>query len=231
MMTALLRKSLAALASLCYPQNNCCHLCSQPLRTLGEQWLCEPCQKALDEAALDPGEQPFFLHELIPCSYAGFAHEGAAKELAQALKYNGDRFCALPLAQGMATVFALDCAGSLRKSDFFLPIPLHPSRERMRGFNQAETLCQSLSFHTGLPVIPTALRRVRATRPQVGLDSAQRRNNLHGAFEVADIQAVYGKRIALVDDVCTTGSTAVACAQVLKAFGAKEVCLLTACKA
>ena len=170
MSASLLRRSLRVLAALCYPQNNCCHLCGHPLLEPGEQWLCASCQRVLDGVALTPGDQPFFLHEQLPSSFAAFAYESAARELVQKLKYGGDRFCARPLAQGMAAVLALESAERLQPMDLLLPVPLHPSRQRLRGFNQAETLCHALAFHTGLPVASRALRRVRATRSQVSFN-------------------------------------------------------------
>ena len=231
MKAPLLGKGLRALAALCYPQNTCCHLCGQPLLEPGEAWLCAPCQEALAREALSPQEQPFFLSGALPCSWAAFAHHGAARELAHRLKYGDDHWAARPLAQGMAAVFALADASALGQGEVLIPVPLHPKRQRLRGFNQAEVLCRALALHLELPVAPQALRRLRATRSQVGLDLAQRQRNMRGAFEVADVAAVYGKRVLLVDDVCTTGATASACAQALKACGAKDALLFTACKA
>ncbi len=222
-------RGLRALASLCFPQNTCCHLCGNPLLEPGEDWLCAPCREALSRDVLIPGDQPFFLSELLPCSYAAFAYQGAARELAHSLKYGGDHWAARPLALGMAATLAL--APGPAQGELLVPVPLHPRRQRLRGFNQAEVLCRALALHLDLPVAPRALKRIRATRSQVGLDLSQRQRNLRGAFEVADIPAVYGRRVLLVDDVCTTGATALACAQALRACGAWEVRLLTACKA
>lgn len=224
-------KALSALAALCYPQNTCCHLCGHPWLAPGEDWLCAPCQKALAACALPPEDQPYFLDPLLPLSYAAFTHQGAARALAHKLKYGDDHWAAHPLAQGMAAAFALGHSPALGQGELLIPVPLHPQRQRMRGFNQAQVLGRALALHLGLPLAPRALRRIRPTRSQVGLDLAQRQRNLYGAFEVADIPAVYDKGILLIDDVCTTGSTALACAQALRACGARDVILLTACKA
>ena len=228
-----LARGLGALASLCFPQNTCCHLCGNPLLEAGEDWLCAPCREALSRDVLTPRDQPFFLGEPLPCSYAAFAYQGAARGLVHSLKYGGDHWAARPLAMGMAAAFALGSGPALGQGErlVLVPVPLHPRRQRLRGFNQAEILCRALAPHLDLPVAPLALRRIRATRSQVGLDVSQRRRNLRGAFEVADVPAVYGKRILLVDDVCTTGATALACAHALRACGARDVHLLTACKA
>jgi ComF family protein len=105
-------------------------------------------------------------------------------------------------------------------------VPLHRSRRRERGFNQAA----DLAGHLGLPV-RHALRRTRATAPQTGLPSAQRHRNVRRAFRVTrDGRAVAGSTVVLVDDVSTTGATLEACARVLKEAGAREVRALTAAR-
>ena len=106
--------------------------------------------------------------------------------------------------------------------DLVLPIPLYARRERERGYNQSELLVRQLARQMGWATAPAALRRRRHTRPQVGLDADERRHNLHDAF-VAQKEAVTGRHLLLVDDVCTTGATLVAAAEVLLAAGAASV--------
>jgi ComF family protein len=102
-----------------------------------------------------------------------------------------------------------------------VPVPLHPSRYRTRGFNQALEIARPLADRLKLPLCPNLCRRVRPTPPQRLLDAQTRRQNLRGAFQTtADLS---GCRIALVDDVLTTGATADALAAVLKQAGAKQV--------
>src|SRR4030095_3635747 len=111
------------------------------------------------------------------------------------------------------------------------PVPLHPARERARGFNQSDDLAQVL----GLPVVQL-LKRTRATLPQVDLPASRRAHNVRDAFAVCsgNRQPAAGNRslgiIVLVDDVSTTGATLEACARVLKAAGAREVRALTAAR-
>jgi ComF family protein len=107
-----------------------------------------------------------------------------------------------------------------------VPVPLHRSRRRQRGFNQAEDLAEAL----GIPVV-TALRRVRATPSQVALPAARRHRNVRGAFAVTrNAASLAGMRVVLVDDVATTGATLDACARVLKEIGVIEVRALTAAR-
>jgi ComF family protein len=104
-----------------------------------------------------------------------------------------------------------------------VPVPLHPARLRMRGFNQAHLLARGLAHHRGLSLAPRALRRRRMTRQQPGLSAAERRRNLAGAFTVRQPSLVAGRSVVLVDDVLTTGATADACAHALQAAGAARV--------
>lgn len=110
--------------------------------------------------------------------------------------------------------------------DCVTPTPLHWFRQWRRGFNQSDLLARVLSRRTGIPV-ERLLRRVRPTSAQAGLSNSKRRENVAKAFRCAPWAKAEGKRILLVDDVMTTGSTASACAAALKRAGAARVTLLT----
>jgi ComF family protein len=106
--------------------------------------------------------------------------------------------------------------------DIVLPIPLHPQRERSRGYNQSELLVRELQKGLGWTSCASALKRKRQTRPQLGLTASERRANVRDAFG-ADSDRVSGKRILLVDDVCTTGSTLASAAEALLDAGAVSI--------
>ncbi|MCC7106924.1 MAG: ComF family protein, partial [Chloroflexi bacterium] len=114
--------------------------------------------------------------------------------------------------------------------DLLVPVPLHPSRRRWRGFNQSELIARELGERLGVEVVPGALARVRDTPPQVGRSAAERRRSIDGAIACPDPSLVAGKRLALVDDVTTTGSTLEACARPLVAAGAAYVTALVVAK-
>lgn len=133
-------------------------------------------------------------------------YEGAVRTAVHRLKYNGHRALAEPLATLLAGP-----ARELPPADAIVPLPLHPARERARGYNQASLLAHQLGRELGLPVLAAA-RRTRDTRDQIGLDRRERQANVHGAFTCSAPQEVAGRRLLLVDDVCTTGSTLLACA-------------------
>jgi ComF family protein len=111
--------------------------------------------------------------------------------------------------------------------DMVMPVPLHTKRLRMRGFNQALLLAVGAAERFNIPLVYDNLVRVRYTRPQVELSGLERTANVQGAFQLARPDAVEDKRILLVDDVYTTGSTMNECAKVLKDTGAAAVIVLT----
>ena len=131
----------------------------------------------------------------------------------------------LDLAPLFARWLSRAAAGLLDEADAIAPVPLHPSRLLSRRYNQAAEIARPLSRLSGVPYLPDALIRRRATDTQGGKSGVGRRRNVAGAFEVPGGRArqVAGKRILLVDDVMTTGATAAGCARALKAAGAVRV--------
>jgi ComF family protein len=114
----------------------------------------------------------------------------------------------------------------LAGADAVVPVPLHSSKRRERGFNQAADLAQGVGLTPCM-----ALKRVRATRAQASLPAAQRHGNVRGAFAVTrHAAALHGAVVVLVDDVSTTGATLDACARTLTAAGVREVRALTAAR-
>jgi ComF family protein len=147
--------------------------------------------------------------------------DGTARRLVHRLKYS-DR---LDLAPAMGRWMRRAGAEVLEGADLLVPVPLHPFRLWRRRFNQAAELARAIAGAGGPPVIYDALRRTRPTRPQVGLSASERARNLQGAFAVRaeDRPRLAGRRLVLVDDVMTTGSTLDVAARVLRRAGAAEV--------
>jgi len=113
----------------------------------------------------------------------------------------------------------------LAGASIVVPVPLHRSRQRARGFNQAAALAR----HLGVPVVP-ALRRLRATPSQTDLPAARRHANVRDAFGLRRGVDIDGLCVVLVDDVSTTGATLDACARVLVRAGAEDVRAITAAR-
>lgn len=199
-----------------------CHRCGDPLpswRVISRHAsACPRCRRAPRAVARSRAVGPY---------------ETSLRAIIHALKYDGRRSLALPLAALMRS-HGQDVLGD---ADCVVPVPLHPGRRRTRGFNQAA----DLAAHLGLPVTP-ALRRVKRTPAQTGLPAARRRRNLRGAFALAPgrwgrwrvlvdaRRQIEGRCVVLVDDVTTTGATLDACARVLRHSGAREVRALTAAR-
>lgn len=197
---------------------------------------CAVCESVLDRplsgavcdrcwAAIVPRSSDFTL-AAIARARAVAPYEGILRDVVHALKYDGRRSIAPPLASLMAA----QGRAILDGADFVIPVPLHQRRRRERGFNQAEDLARGL----GVPVLD-ALRRVKATHPQVDLPADRRRTNVDGAFDIrwrgrSELRPLATLTLVLVDDVTTTGATLEACAAALKQAGAAEIRALTAAR-
>jgi ComF family protein len=207
------------------------------------QWLCASC--VADIAPLDlthcpqcglrstrPGIcahcriHPSFLvgvHSLA-------AHRSPLRDAVHGLKYEGVRVLAEPLAQLLVEHwFEQELS-----AEVVVAVPLHLHRERQRGYNQSRLLASDFADKTGLTLVDGVLQRTRATRAQVGLGVEDRWANVHNAFAIRDpvsAQALVGRHVLLIDDVCTTGATLESCAQALLRAGANTVRALTVTRA
>jgi ComF family protein len=151
-------------------------------------------------------------------------YDDVARKLVHRLKY-ADR---LDCAEALGTMMARAGAELTAEADVIVPVPLHRWRLWRRRFNQAMALARVVSRDSGVACEPFLLARVKRTHSQVGLTKTQRQENLQGAFKVPpDAKArLADKRVLLVDDVMTTGSTANAAARALLRGGAKAVDVL-----
>ena len=154
-------------------------------------------------------------------AYCFGAYDGVLRQLIHLYKYGKVRTLARPLSTLLLRALPID-----ERFDAVTAVPLHWRRRWLRGFNQAGLLAALVAHHRGIP-LANVLRRVRATSSQAGLSGTNRRRNVSAAFRSRGARAVEGRRILLIDDVMTTGSTAAACAIALKRAGAKRVALLT----
>ena len=156
---------------------------------------------------------------------SAYRSRGVVRDLIHQFKYNRQVHLRHLLGRMMAEGFRDARLGELRP-DAIVPVPLHPTRKREREFNQAEVLALLAGRRLGLPV-EDCLRRTRYTLTQTHFHREERFGNLQGAFALRRGARVEGKVIALVDDVLTTGSTADACARVLREAGASAVIVIT----
>ncbi len=164
-------------------------------------------------------------------------YQGALRSTIHQLKYKGRERLARPLGR---LLWATLCKyWAAEQFDKVIPVPLHPTRLRKRGFNQAQALIREwprLAMRDRLRppeewIAPRLLVRHRPTEPQTGLKRDRRMENLRSAFRVTGKQRIRNRSILIVDDVLTTGTTADACAQTLLNAGAKDVRVLTLARA
>jgi ComF family protein len=227
--------------SLLFPDD--CRICQSPLTEISRVPVCAKCLHEapvpfeaehfcntcglpfLTAAPLDEeGRCPMCRLGLMgfDAAYCYASYEGTLRELIHLFKYGRVATLSAPLGRRLAG--ALPREG---RFDVIVPMPMHWLRRWRRGFNQAELLAREIGKRTCLPVAG-AVKRTRATAPQAGLSNAKRRKNVAAAFAPGrQAGAISGKRVLLVDDVMTTGSTASACAAVLKKAGAAHVAVLT----
>jgi ComF family protein len=158
----------------------------------------------------------------LSASAATGVHEGRLREAVQALKYENAREVSNPLGERLAT-----CLAQLSWTiDIIVPVPLHATRLKERGYNQAQVLGAYVAAQHNTPLVPNAITRWRYTNSQVGLNSEQRQSNVKDAF-TANPALVAQQTLLLIDDVFTTGATLQACAQAALDAGAVAAYSLT----
>ncbi len=192
-----------------------CSSCGLPFtETDGVNHLCEECILSTP---------PFSMARALG------KYEGALLDTIHLFKYNGK----VSIGEALGRMMAKACYDSLATGDYSLiiPVPLHPKKLRERGFNQSLILARQISKRFSVPIDFITLRRVIHTESQVGLSRQKRAVNVRGAFEVTDQTGIENKKILLIDDVYTTGSTARECSKILMKNGAKEVAVLTLARA
>lgn len=221
------KRAADQLLNILLPQSNCCHVCGRFLTNGGV--LCDSCLYALRRERLGKHTMLAYGHPPLSACVSAFVHDGTARQLVHLLKYQANGLAAEVLGEGMALAFAR--AWKERETpEMVVPVPLHERRKNIRGYNQAQLLAEVLCTGCGLTLAPDVLVRTKAGSSQVGRGRAERLKAMIGSFSVPIPQNVRGKRILLVDDVLTTGATAVSCAVALLDAGAKEVSLATACR-
>lgn len=189
-----------------------CDRCGVPIAA--GRLVCEDCEA---------GPEPHFAWSQAVGQYTGVLRTAIHR-----LKYDGKGALAAPLGELLAT--ALETPSPLlapgQAFDCIVPVPLHPSKLRARGFNQSERIARALASGRGWPLETRGLLRLRKTRTQTALHAAERHRNVEGVFGVRTPLYFDGQSVLLVDDVLTTMSTVNECARVLRNAGAARVAVL-----
>jgi ComF family protein len=243
-----LRRQLAdGILNLIYPED--CFICATPVFRHQDRAVCDGCWTKIGRLRIAPpwcalcglpfqGPDIPETHVCGRCTLETPAYSGARSfgyytaelgALVQAFKFDGRRNLVTLIVPMMVQTFFESWARD--DFDVIIPVPLHPRRERERGFNQAYLLARSLAGCLSLPIRPRALQRVVHTAPQVGLNDRQRERNMQGAFSCRSSEDVTGRRVLLVDDVMTTGATVASASRALLGGGALRVSALTLARA
>jgi ComF family protein len=158
------------------------------------------------------------------------SYDGGLRELIHLLKYNGVRPAANVLGRMLAEAIE-DLQPHFSDNEILVaPVPLHTRKARQRGFNQSELIARAaikLKTAGRFHLSANLLERCRETTSQIGLSRHQRRENIRGAFRVANPDEVTGREVLIVDDVFTTGTTVSECARILRRAGASKVYVAT----
>ena len=186
----------------------------------GEEVLCLKCDIGMPRTNYhlrvdNPVEQRFWGRFPLEraTSYFRYCKDGDYRRILFRMKYEGRQ----DDAETMGRLMAADLvrSGFFEGVDVLLPVPLHPDKQRLRGYNQSACIAQGVSAVTGIPVSVGNVRRLKFTETQTRKSAHQRWDNVDGVFEVVDAAAFAGQHVLLLDDVLTTGATLTACADAL----------------
>ena len=230
-----MKQFLRRISDIFYPR--CCPVCQKILKDQ-RRMICPECEKILKPVGHPrcykcgkPVEQGEYCrdcqkqHHIFDQGRGIFVYDSRMRRSVTRYKYYGCREYGDFYAKAMYRYAWRELQEW--KPDLIVPVPVHKSKERFRGFNQAAYLAERVSRYTGIPADAGIVQKVIKTKSQKKLNAFQRRKNLEKAFRVTG--DVAGKDILVIDDVYTTGSTIDAMASCLKKKGAGNVYFLTVC--
>ena len=204
-------------------EKNICRMCWRSLAVIEEPY-CRRCGLPLDlPGPVCPGCRSRQRHFSFARSFGIF--DERLQRILHLFKYRRRRSLAERLAQILLPVIRQD--RRFETMEAIVPVPLHGTKARSRGYNQSELIASRLSRKAGFNLLNGILLRVRNTPSQSSLGLTEREKNVRDAFRVRDPKTISEMRLILLDDVLTTGATADACAGALLKAGVKEVCVLT----
>lgn len=208
-----------------------CAVCGAPLQE-GEEGICIKCNMDMPRTNYhthkdNPVERLFW--GKMPLERATsyfFYHKGSDfRRVLHQLKYGGRKDLGVVMGRFMAA--ELVSTDFFRDIDLILPVPLHPRKQKMRGYNQSECIAQGISAVTGIPLDTTSVVRNKHTDTQTRKSAYQRWENVDGIFCLRHPEQFEEKHILIVDDVLTTGATITACADAFKDIEGIRISILT----
>lgn len=218
-----------SISQLLYPR--LCEGCKRPLLT-EESTLCMHCLPELpgtgyhhipnNETALRFAGRIPYAHAT---SLAYFTEDGLLQHLLHGLKYHNKKETGIFLGKQFA--YDLLKTDWIKKIDLIIPVPLHPKKQRERGYNQSELIAEGMSYVLKIPVMSTVLQRLRYTESQTKKSRQQRVDNMKDAFTIKDPNILINKHVMIIDDILTTGATIEACTNAILDISCVEVSIAT----
>lgn len=210
---------IEALKSLIFLNKNTCYICREN-RDDRREFFCSDCYESLDlknERICQPVE--YFDHIYYSALYNRFL-----REVIRDFKFHGKNYLSKPLGELMLDTIKKN---EIDDIDLVLAVPMHGRKEAKRGYNQSELLARYIGKKLNIEVSRNNLIKTKNTRPQSSLDSLERRDNLKGVFTVKRKDFFLARKILLVDDIMTTGTTLAECGKVLYEAGVEKIVGLT----
>ncbi len=214
------RNWLDNIINLFYPR--VCAACGEPLLK-DEETVCLKCRFLLPKTGYElypdnPLAQTFYgrvrFHAVTACFF--FAKSGKVQHLIHELKYKGNKEAGVFLGQQLGE--SIKAAPLFQGIDYLIPVPLHPKREKQRGYNQSLMIAKGINEATGIPIGDKFLVRAIYTETQTHKTAEERFKNVKDIFEVRYANELESKHILLIDDVLTTGATLEACAHQMESI-------------
>lgn len=208
-----------------------CAGCGKEITYISRQWLCYDCLSSLPATdyhlvELNPMFQLFMHHQEVKFATACyfFHHQGILQRIIHQIKYHHHQQLGTYMGERMAWMLQRQ----LVTVDYILPVPLHPRKQRQRGFNQAALLADAMGSCLQIPVVHHLLKRKLFTESQTRKNRQARQENVQQAFQLhANTDIFTGKHLLLIDDVVTTGATLNACVDTLSAIPRVQISIAT----
>ena len=224
------RNWLYSILNLFYPR--ICAACGEPLLK-DEDTVCLKCRYTLPRTGYElnadnPVAQIFYgrvrFHAVTSCFF--FSKSGKVQHIVHQLKYKGNKYAGMFLGEQIGE--SIKNAPLFQGIDYLIPVPLHPKREKQRGYNQSLVIAIGIHEVTGIPVADKYLIRAVYTATQTHKTAEERYQNVKDIFEARFADELKGKHVLLIDDVLTTGATLESCAHALENIPGITISVATA---
>lgn len=207
---------IKAINKLIFSSDNLCYFCKQREMDT-KDFICSDCREHLEiinrKVEIDSDH--------VDCGYYSLIYNKKMKEIVKQYKFHKKSYLYKPLAKFM--IDTINLYNLKDEIDLIVYVPMHRRKEAIRGYNQCELLGNLISKEVDIPILHNNFYKCKNTKSQNKLDKIHRLDNLKDSFGLKNLGEIYGKRILLIDDIITTGSTMIECGKVLRKGGAKNI--------